>query len=96
MGNFIQLGFNENKKGPTHWMETIEAARLLLYTGVLFSRRLRFATAPALSQFFLSHGQTDSQVDASFGLAFSLRSISLGHPHRRLALTLVELKFGRK
>ena len=27
MGNFIQLGFNENKKAPTHWMEIIEAGR---------------------------------------------------------------------
>ena len=53
---------------------------------------------------YLSPGQTDSQVDTSFGLAFNLhfvwpplrRLASTCDDLHRLALTLVEFKFGRK
>ena len=48
--------------------------------------RVRFREVSALSP-----GQTDSQVDESFRLAFLLATHL-----RRLALTLVELKFVRK
>ena len=46
----------------------------------------------------VSHGQTDLQIDASFGLAFSLRFVwpPTCNDLCGLALTLVELKFGCK
>ena len=99
MGNFIQLGFNENKKAPNtldgdyRGWEVIHGGIIYRETSVCNGASLVTVFLKPWPNGFASRRKFWTCVQFAFNFAWPPTCVDL---HRRLALTLVELKFGRK